>query len=113
MALSESTVGDTLDYLGLSSLKDPADLIWWPPDVFAVSGFLLKESGTYLKLASPEPKTGTKKGKRGFSQVEALSDRQRWSNTIRDQALNWRKVLSALSDYLPVAGLPAPKGTPF
>jgi hypothetical protein len=44
------TIRHILAYLAPSSLSDPSlleELIYWPPDIFAVTGYLLHKSGAY------------------------------------------------------------------
>ncbi len=52
------TIGEAIDRLGVEGWDDPSPaFLQWPPDVFGVAAYLLRERGAYAECVSPQPRT--------------------------------------------------------
>jgi hypothetical protein len=71
-------------FLGLNGwIRDRHDkILRWPPDVFAATAFLLRESGAYLELGRPGPA--------GKVRLQATSEA--WHRSIKPVALEWSQL---------------------
>jgi len=58
-------------------------LVWWPPDVFAITSSVLKRTGTYRLIVGPDTTLG-----------QHLWRRLDWAQRVEAHAEAWRRVIS-------------------
>ncbi len=84
-------LGAVLEHLVPGSTQGAAHLRW-PPDVFAICAYLLKNTGSYVDVLREWPPTGTR----------ALHpEAQAWSEWAREQGKAWRAIATTKNPLPP------------